>query len=85
MGRRALPKIDPALEGEQIDRVQALRARRDSTAVERSLVELKAAAARDDVNLMPLILHAARAYVTMGEICDAWRDVWGTWRETPVF
>ena len=34
---------------------------------------------------MPLILDAARDYVTMGEICDAWREVWGTWRETPVF
>jgi len=31
------------------------------------------------------ILDAARDYVTMGEMCDAWREVWGTWRETPVF
>jgi methylmalonyl-CoA mutase N-terminal domain/subunit len=78
-------KIDPALERKQIDRVRALRSRRDAAAVERSLAELKAASARDDVNLMPVILDAARAYVTMGEICDAWREVWGTWRETPVF
>jgi methylmalonyl-CoA mutase N-terminal domain/subunit len=34
---------------------------------------------------MPLIVEAARAYVTMGEICDTFRDVWGVWRETPVF
>jgi methylmalonyl-CoA mutase N-terminal domain/subunit len=78
-------KIDPALEQKQIDRVQALRARRDSAAAESALAALKAAAARDDVNLMPLILDAARAYVTMGEMCDAWREVWGVWRETPVF
>ncbi len=78
-------KIDPALEQEQIDRVAALRTRRDSAAVESTLGALKAAAARDDVNLMPLILDAARAYVTMGEMCDAWREVWGVWRETPVF
>jgi methylmalonyl-CoA mutase N-terminal domain/subunit len=78
-------KIDPALEQQQIDRVQALRARRDSAAAESALAALKAAAARDDVNLMPLILDAARAYVTMGEMCDAWREVWGVWRETPVF
>jgi hypothetical protein len=32
-----------------------------------------------------VILAAARAYVTMGEMCDAWREVWGIWRETPVF
>jgi methylmalonyl-CoA mutase, N-terminal domain len=81
----AILKIDPALEQQQIDRVQALRARRDSAAAESALGALKAAAARDDVNLMPLILDAARSYVTMGEMCDAWREVWGVWRETPVF
>jgi methylmalonyl-CoA mutase N-terminal domain/subunit len=78
-------KIDPALEQKQIDRVRALRARRDASAVERSLTRLKDAAARDDMNLMPVIVDAARAYVTMGEMCDAWREVWGVWRETPVF
>ena len=31
------------------------------------------------------IVDAARAYVTMGEMCDALREVWGVWRETPVF
>ena len=78
-------KIDPALEPQQIERVKALRGRRDSAAVESTLAALKAASARDDVNLMPAILDAARAYVTMGEMCDVWRDVWGVWRETPVF
>ena len=34
---------------------------------------------------MPAILDAARDYVTMGEMCDAWREVWGVWREMPVF
>jgi methylmalonyl-CoA mutase N-terminal domain/subunit len=77
--------IDPALERKQIDRVQALRARRDSAKVEERLAELKRAAGRDDVNLMPPIQDAAADYVTMGEICDAFRDVWGIWRETPVF
>jgi methylmalonyl-CoA mutase, N-terminal domain len=77
--------IDPGLEGEQIERVQALRARRDSSAVEQRLAELKAAAARDDLNLMPIIVDGARDYVTMGEMCDALREVWGVWRETPVF
>jgi methylmalonyl-CoA mutase, N-terminal domain len=80
-----LLKIDPALERKQVERVQALRARRDSTAVERRLAALKEGAARDDRNLMPLIVDAAREYVTMGEMCDALRDVWGVWRETPVF
>jgi methylmalonyl-CoA mutase N-terminal domain/subunit len=78
-------RIDPALEQKQIDRVQALRARRDSAAAESALAALKQGAARDDVNLMPLIVEASRAYVTMGEMCDALREVWGVWRETPVF
>jgi methylmalonyl-CoA mutase, N-terminal domain len=78
-------KIDAALEPQQIERVKALRGRRDSAAVESTLAALKAASAREDVNLMPAILDAARAYVTMGEMCDVWRDVWGIWRETPVF
>jgi methylmalonyl-CoA mutase, N-terminal domain len=78
-------KIDHALELKQIERVTALKGRRDSAKVEARLADLKAAAARDGVNLMPAILDAARDYVTMGEMCDAWREVWGTWRETPVF
>jgi methylmalonyl-CoA mutase, N-terminal domain len=78
-------KIDPALETKQIERVQALRGRRDSRAVEAALARLKEDATRDDRNLMHPIVDASRAYVTMGEMCDALREVWGTWRETPVF
>ncbi len=78
-------RIDPALEQEQVGRVQALRARRDSAPVEAALAELKRAAAAERHNLMEPIVAAAKAYVTMGEMCDAFREVWGTWRETPVF
>jgi methylmalonyl-CoA mutase, N-terminal domain len=78
-------RIDPALEQKQVERVQALRDRRNSAAVERSLAALKEASLREDVNLMPLIIDAAREYATLGEMCDALRDAWGTWRETPVF
>jgi methylmalonyl-CoA mutase N-terminal domain/subunit len=77
--------INPALEQKQIERVTALRARRESGAAEEALARLKRDAARDDVNLMPAIIEASKAYVTMGEMCDALREVWGTWRETPVF
>jgi methylmalonyl-CoA mutase N-terminal domain/subunit len=52
--------------------------------VEQALARLKQDAA-GDANLMPAILEASRAYVTMGEMCDALREVWGVWRETPVF
>ena len=80
-----LLKIDPALETEQIERVRALRGRRDSQAVEAALARLKEDAAHDGRNLMDPIVDASRSYVTMGEMCDAFREVWGTWRETPVF
>ncbi len=78
-------KVDPQLEQQQIDRVQALRARRDPAAAEQALARLKADAAHPDRNLMHPIIDAARADVTMGEMCDAFREIWGIWRETPVF
>jgi methylmalonyl-CoA mutase, N-terminal domain len=78
-------RIDPALEQKQIERVQAVRAGRDAAAVEAALARLKDDAAHDDRNLMEPIMAASRAYVTMGEMCDALREIWGTWRETPVF
>jgi methylmalonyl-CoA mutase, N-terminal domain len=78
-------KVDPDLERQQIARVQALRASRDTAAVEAALARLKDDAASEHRNLMPPIVDAARAYVTMGEMCDCFREVWGTWRETPVF
>jgi methylmalonyl-CoA mutase, N-terminal domain len=77
-------RIDPELERKQIERVQAVRARRDTALVEAALADLKQAAAGDR-NLMGPIVAAAKAYLTMGEMCEALREVWGTWRETPVF
>jgi methylmalonyl-CoA mutase N-terminal domain/subunit len=78
-------RIDPALEQKQVERVGAVRARRDSAAAESALARLKEDAAHDGRNLMEPIMAASRAYVTMGEMCEALREVWGTWRETPVF
>jgi methylmalonyl-CoA mutase, N-terminal domain len=77
--------IDQALERKQVERVKALRARRDSAAVEAALARLKQDAESEKTNLMPAITDASRVYVTMGEMCDSLRDVWGIWRETPVF
>jgi methylmalonyl-CoA mutase N-terminal domain/subunit len=78
-------RIDPALETKQIERVQAVRASRDSAAAEAAIARLKEDAAVEGRNIMEPIMDASRAYVTMGEMCDALREVWGTWRETPVF
>jgi methylmalonyl-CoA mutase N-terminal domain/subunit len=78
-------RIDPALERKQIERVQAVRASRDSAAAEAAVARLKEDATHEGRNLMEPIMAASRAYVTMGEMCEALREVWGTWRETPVF
>jgi methylmalonyl-CoA mutase N-terminal domain/subunit len=80
-----LLRIDPALEQQQVERVKGVRERRDSAAAEAAIARLKEDATHADRNLMEPIMDASRAYVTMGEMCDALREVWGTWRETPVF
>jgi methylmalonyl-CoA mutase N-terminal domain/subunit len=78
-------RVDAALEAKQVERVKALKGRRDAAAAEAALARLKQDAAHEDRNLMGPMIEAARADVTMGEMCDALREVWGTWRETPVF
>ncbi len=77
-------RIDPALERQQIERVRAVRAARDETAVNASLAAIKDAAS-GQVNLMPLLLDAARAHVSEGEIVHTLQQVWGDYREQPVF
>ncbi len=77
-------RIDAALEQKQLDRLAAAKARRDDAEVERSLAALKVAANADQ-NLMPLLVDAARAGATEGEIVEALQEVFGKYRETPVF
>jgi methylmalonyl-CoA mutase N-terminal domain/subunit len=77
-------RIDPALEQKQIDRVQTVRARRATPAVEAALQHVRETAATER-NLMPALLDAARAHATEGEIVAALQDVWGSYTETPVF
>jgi methylmalonyl-CoA mutase, N-terminal domain len=81
----AILRIDPALERKQYDRLQSTRARRDGSEVERSLAELRRAAAVDGENLMPHIIEAARARATEGEMIAALQGVFGTYTESPVF
>jgi methylmalonyl-CoA mutase, N-terminal domain len=81
----AILRIDPALEGKQIDRLEATRARRNGSEVERRLTELKRAADSEGENLMPHIIEAARARATEGEMVAAMQEVFGTYSELPVF
>jgi methylmalonyl-CoA mutase N-terminal domain/subunit len=78
-------RIDPALERAQVDRLKAIRGRRDSALVESSLTTLKTMAADEAVNLMPQLVDAARAHVSEGEIVEALQEIWGDYRESPVF
>jgi methylmalonyl-CoA mutase N-terminal domain/subunit len=78
-------RIDPALERKQIDRLNAVRGRRDANAVEDCLTALKAAAATERQNLMTPLLTAARVHASEGEIIQALQEVWGDYRESPVF
>ncbi|MGH2991331.1 MAG: acyl-CoA mutase large subunit family protein [Solirubrobacterales bacterium] len=77
-------RIDPALERKQVGRLDATRSSRDSAAVERTLAELKGAAAGDR-NLMPHFIEAARARASEGEMIAALQEVFGTYTETPIF
>ena len=76
--------IDERAAEEQVSNVHALRARRDNERVRQGLARLQQAARGRD-NLMYPILDAARAYATLGEMCDALREVWGEYEEPPVF
>jgi len=75
-----IQKIDPALEPKQIERVRALRARRDAGIWKDALKKVEEAA-RSSENLMPRILAAVEVYATVGEISDVMRRVFGEYKE----
>jgi methylmalonyl-CoA mutase N-terminal domain/subunit len=75
--------IDESAAETQLAKLEVLRKTRDNDAVRRSLEKL-AAAARTTENLMPRILDAVRTYATVGEMCDALREVWGEYEEVPI-
>ena len=76
--------IDEKASEEQISRLQSLRFSRDSDRVRAALGRLQEVA-RGTGNVMEPILEAARVYATLGEMCDALREVWGEYVEAPTF
>jgi methylmalonyl-CoA mutase N-terminal domain/subunit len=76
--------IDETVARDQIARMESLRASRDNARVAETLGRLKQAAQGTE-NLMYPILDATRAYATLGEMCDALRDVWGEYEEPATF
>jgi methylmalonyl-CoA mutase N-terminal domain/subunit len=86
--------IDESVARHQTEKLKALRTRRSNAAVHRALDDLKRCAAQEpvaksnhamsDANTMPYIIEAVRAYATVGEICDALREVYGAYEEVSV-
>jgi methylmalonyl-CoA mutase, N-terminal domain len=76
-------RIDPQIERSQIERLQALRAKRDASSVQAALAELARRAATTE-NLVPAILNAVESYATVGEISDALRRQFGEYQESVV-
>jgi methylmalonyl-CoA mutase N-terminal domain/subunit len=77
-------KIDYTVEQEQHRRLEELRKKRDNMKVKKFLDELKQVSQSKE-NVMPLIIEAARAYASLGEICGAMKEIFGTYREPPIF
>jgi methylmalonyl-CoA mutase N-terminal domain/subunit len=75
--------IDESASERQLEKVEQMKKGRDGARVARALDALRAAAG-NRTNTMPPILEAVRAYATLGEMCDALRDVWGEYEEVPV-
>ena len=78
-----LQRIDPSLEAKQVERLKALRAKRDQSKWQAAIKQVEETA-RGGANLMPAIIEAVEAHATVGEISDAMRRVYGEYRETVV-
>jgi len=76
-------RIDPQIEREQIQRLHALRAKRDTHKTQAAIAELGCRAATNE-NILPAILGAVEAYATVGEISDTLRRVFGEYQESVV-
>ena len=76
-----LHEFDSKVQEEQINRLSKVKAKRDSAEVEKALTVLRDKAANTEENLMPCIMDCVRAYCTVGEMSDVFRDVFGEFRE----
>ncbi len=77
-------KIDPEVERRQVERLNRTRKERDNKKVQESLDGLRKASEREE-NVMPHVVNSVRAYASVGEIMDVWRDIFGEWTEPKIF
>jgi methylmalonyl-CoA mutase N-terminal domain/subunit len=82
--RPEILRIEAEVESRQVERLHRLRSERDAERHAKALAALREGAASDE-NLIPLMLDAARAYATIGEVCATLVPVFGTYREASVF
>ena len=77
-------KIDSGIEALQVERLKKLRSERDNQRVKQCLEAVRDVSL-DGENLVPPVLEAVRAYATIGEICDVWRDIYGEYQAREYF
>jgi methylmalonyl-CoA mutase N-terminal domain/subunit len=77
-------RIDESVEVEQVERVGRFKAARDTRRVERRLAQLADACANGG-NVMPVLIDAVKDYVSLGEVSDVYRRVFGLYREPIIF
>ena len=80
-----LLKIDDRVEKQQVARTKEVRRRRDAKKARACLSALKEGSLTPKVNLMPLLVEAAREYVTLGEMCDTLRETMGVYTDPAMF
>jgi methylmalonyl-CoA mutase N-terminal domain/subunit len=78
-------ELDEAGRARQLERLAEVKRSRSDSEVRATLDSLAKAAARDDENLMPLLVDCAKAYCTVGEMVDVLKDEWGEFQQPAVF
>ena len=80
-------RCSPKVEEERVTEIRELKRKRDNKKVKKALDEIRLTASAEPTgsnNLMPPVMEAVKAYATVGEICDVFREVWGEYTEVSV-
>jgi len=78
-------QVDPIVEKTLVERLRQIRNKRNHSKVREALDRLRGAAESENESLMPFILQAVKEYATLGEICDALREVFGEYKAPSIF
>jgi len=78
-------RVDPEIEKKLVERLNNVKRQRDNAKIKEALSNLRKAAEKEDVNLMPFIIQAVKEYATLGEICDTLRGVFGEYKPPSIF